>query len=166
MKKNTMVPYESIDPTGARALRPGVTFFVSNKTIAELIVEKGLCPSPELMGAASGSANGRKMSAAEAMYICALADGEATSTDMELALAALKAEYGGELWELYHRIGDVLRNHRPPDMSADFAELLAARLDEEASRNQRSSVAGEAKPAMAMPLSLERPSLIFPDSRR
>jgi hypothetical protein len=43
VEQNTMVPYESIDPAGAAALRPGVSFLCSKMTIAEVIAQKGLC---------------------------------------------------------------------------------------------------------------------------
>lgn len=43
MEQNTMVPYESIDPAGAAALRPGVSFLCSKMAIAEIIAQKGLC---------------------------------------------------------------------------------------------------------------------------
>jgi sigma-E factor negative regulatory protein RseA len=166
VKQNTMVPYESIDPAGAGALRPGVSFFVSKKTIAEVIVEKGLCSSPQSMVAKAGSANGRKISKAEAEHICALADGETATADIELALAALQTADGHQALEAYQRIGEVLRSYATPDMSPNFAAPLAARLDEEAADGQCAPVTGKAKPALGAPPLLERTSLVFPDPKQ
>jgi sigma-E factor negative regulatory protein RseA len=156
VKQDTMVPYESIDPTSAGALRPGVSFLVSNKTIAELIVEKGLGPSQVSARANASSANGPKISKDEAMHICALADGETTAADTELALGALQTPDGNQAWEIYHRIGDVLRNYGPPEISRDFDVLLAARLDKEAPIGQSSSVTRETKPPVVVPPLPER----------
>jgi len=164
-----MVPFENIDPIGAAAFRPGVSFLVSNKTIAELIVERGLCPSPEQMNGKSSSANGWRISKAEAMQISALTDGETATADKdldELGIAVLQTADGHQAWELYHRIGEVLRNFGPPDLSRDFAALLAARLDDEATKGRHPSVTGEGKPTVAPHPPLERTSSIFPDPRQ
>lgn len=156
MKHNTMVPYESIDPTSAGALRPGVRFLVSNKTIAELIIEKGLSPSHVSMAANTSSANGPKITKDEAMHICALADGETAPADTELALGALQTADGNRAWEIYHRIGDMLRSYGSPEVSRDFLVLLAARLDKEAPIGQSSSVTRETKSTVVVPPLHER----------
>lgn len=149
MELYTMVPFESIDPIGAEACRPGVRFFASNKTIAELIVERGLFPSPERSTSEPSSASGWHISKNEAMQISALADGETATADMkmdEVGIAVLQTTAGHRVWELYHRIGEILRNHGSPDLSRDFAALLAARLDGEAANIRQPSVTGEIKP--------------------
>jgi sigma-E factor negative regulatory protein RseA len=61
-------------------------------------------------------------------HISALKDGELPASDVELAFAALHAEDGREAWEVYHRIGDVLRGQESPDLSPEFAARLAQRL--------------------------------------
>lgn len=166
MKQNLMVPYESIDPAGAEALRPGVSFFVSNKTIAELIAEKGICPPPALIAAKANSANGRKISTAEAMQICALADSETSTADIELAIAALKTADGEEVWKVYHQIGEVLRSFATPEFSPDFAAAFAARLNKEKAPGQLPAATGEARPAAAAPPLLEPTSSVLPDSKQ
>ena len=60
-------------------------------------------------------------------YISAFADGELPDADLELALAALHEADGREAWDLYHRIGDSLRNE-PAELSPGFALRLADRL--------------------------------------
>jgi sigma-E factor negative regulatory protein RseA len=61
-------------------------------------------------------------------HISALSDGEIRDADQELALAALDTPDGSQAWDLYHRIGDVLRAEATPDLSPGFSERLAARL--------------------------------------
>jgi hypothetical protein len=153
-----MVPYESIDLTGAEALRPGVSFFVSNKTITEVIVEQSLPPLPTSMAPTASSANDWKVGKGNAERISALADGEPAPDDIERAMAALQTTDGHKIWALYQRIGDVLRSYGSPDLSPDFAALLAARLATETIARRSSPVTSEAKPAVAVPpLSSGRP---------
>lgn len=61
-------------------------------------------------------------------HISALADGELSDADLELALAALLTPDGQQAWMAYHHIGDVLRAAPSPDLADGFAERLAARL--------------------------------------
>ena len=61
-------------------------------------------------------------------HISALGDGELPEADLELAFAALQEPGGREAWDLYHRIGDVLRAQPGPDLSPGFSARLAARL--------------------------------------
>ena len=49
-------------------------------------------------------------------HISALGDGELAEADLELAFAALQEPGGREAWDLYHRIGDVLRAQPVPDL--------------------------------------------------
>jgi sigma-E factor negative regulatory protein RseA len=133
-----------------------VNFFVSNKTIAELIVEKGLMPEHGAMAANASSANVPKISRDETMLICALGDGELVQMDLEPALKALETADGREAWDLYHRIGDVLRNYGTPDLSHDFKMLLAARLAHEATPGRPSSLTREPMPTVVVPPLHER----------
>ena len=64
-------------------------------------------------------------------HISALSDGELSTLDIELALAALHASDGEQAWTTYHRIGDVLRAQATPDLSDEFTARLAARLASE-----------------------------------
>ena len=59
-------------------------------------------------------------------HISALGDGELPEAELELAFAALQEPGGREAWDLYHRIGDVLRAQPVPDLSPGFAARLAA----------------------------------------
>lgn len=62
------------------------------------------------------------------VHISALSDGELSKNDLELALAALQTADGQHAWNVYHRIGDVLRAQATPELSDGFADRLAARL--------------------------------------
>jgi sigma-E factor negative regulatory protein RseA len=64
-------------------------------------------------------------------HISAFKDGELPDADLELALAALHGSDGQRAWDLYHRIGDALRETAVPAMSLDFGARLAGRLDAE-----------------------------------
>jgi sigma-E factor negative regulatory protein RseA len=59
-------------------------------------------------------------------------DGEATADGFSVALSDLKSADAREAWDVYHRIGDLLRS-RDLDvgMSADFAARMSARLEAE-----------------------------------
>jgi sigma-E factor negative regulatory protein RseA len=86
-------------------------------------------------------------------HISALSDGALHPDDLELAMAALQAADGRNAWEVYHRIGDVLRAQASPDLSPDFSARLAARLASEPTHARR--VAGatadaDIKPAVAV----------------
>jgi sigma-E factor negative regulatory protein RseA len=61
-------------------------------------------------------------------HISALCDGELSASDIELAFAALHLQDGQQTWEVYHRIGDVLRAQGSLDLSPDFSARLAERL--------------------------------------
>lgn len=61
-------------------------------------------------------------------HISALCDGELPTGDLELAFAGLQAPDGQHAWDVYHRIGDVLRARPAADLSPGFAGRLAARL--------------------------------------
>lgn len=80
-------------------------------------------------------------------FISALSDGELPDIDQELALAALDGADGQQAWELYHRIGDVLRAEATPDLSPGFSARLAARLAAEPLPGKRSVTTGEAEDA-------------------
>jgi sigma-E factor negative regulatory protein RseA len=85
-------------------------------------------------------------------HISALSDGALHPDDLELALAALQAPDGRNAWEVYHRIGDVLRAEASPDLSPEFSARLAARLAAEPTHAKRvvaTAAAAEAKPAVA-----------------
>lgn len=71
-------------------------------------------------------------------HISALSDGEIRDADQELAMAALDTPDGRQAWDLYHRIGDVLRAEATPDLQPGFAERLAARLAAEPAPGKRS----------------------------
>ncbi len=74
-------------------------------------------------------------------HISALADGELSNADLELAFAALHTQDGHRTWEVYHRIGDVLRGQGAADLSPAFSDKLAARLAKEAAPIRRQPVA-------------------------
>lgn len=61
-------------------------------------------------------------------HISALCDGELPTGDLELAFAGLQAPDGHHAWDVYHRIGDVLRAQASAGLSPGFSERLAARL--------------------------------------
>lgn len=89
-------------------------------------------------------------------HISALSDGALYPDDLELALAALQAPDGGHAWEVYHRIGDVLRAQASPDLSPQFSDRLAARLAAEPAPTRRVTAAAsapEVKPAAIAPAS-------------
>ncbi len=61
--------------------------------------------------------------------ISALADGELTDSQFDLALAALRHPERQADWDTYHQIGDVLRSDDMAfAMSDDFSTRMAARL--------------------------------------
>jgi sigma-E factor negative regulatory protein RseA len=72
-------------------------------------------------------------------HISALKDGELSESDIELAFAALNEVDGRQAWEVYHRIGDVMRAQASADLSPGFAARLAARLDAETGQGVRSA---------------------------
>ena len=81
--------------------------------------------------------------------LSALADGEMEAVSSEAILAQLDAA-SSEDWELYHRIGDVLRSEElAAPLSAGFAARMAARLDAEAPHEPASA------PVQDMPESRE-----------
>lgn len=64
--------------------------------------------------------------------ISALADGELDGQQVDVALAALRQEQGLADWDLYHRIGDVLRSDDMAiSLSPGFSARMAARLEAE-----------------------------------
>jgi sigma-E factor negative regulatory protein RseA len=79
--------------------------------------------------------------------VSALADDEVLPADLELAMAALLTPEGGQAWQRYHRIGDVLRAHAAPDLSPGFADRLAARLAAEPQPGKRTAGAPSASGA-------------------
>lgn len=65
--------------------------------------------------------------------ISALADDELDGGEVELAFAALDTIDGLAVWDVYHRIGHLLRSDRcGHELSAGFGARLAARLAAEA----------------------------------
>ncbi|KAF1045059.1 MAG: hypothetical protein GAK35_01513 [Herbaspirillum frisingense] len=78
--------------------------------------------------------------------ISALADGELSSEEMTIALAALRSsKEDKEAWEVYHQIGDVLRSEdMGVSLSAGFSAKMSALLDAEPT-----IVAPQAAPAEA-----------------
>jgi sigma-E factor negative regulatory protein RseA len=71
--------------------------------------------------------------------ISALKDGELSASDIELAFAALHTPDGRQAWDVYHRIGDVMRAQGAADLSPEFSSRLAARLAAEPNHGRRSS---------------------------
>ena len=66
--------------------------------------------------------------------ISALVDGELDSSELTPLLAELRkpAARSRSDWEIYHRIGDVLRSEQmAAEPSADFSRQLAERLEKE-----------------------------------
>ncbi|MET3129775.1 sigma-E factor negative regulatory protein RseA [Oxalobacteraceae bacterium GrIS 1.11] len=65
--------------------------------------------------------------------ISALVDGELAAGDVELVFAALDMSRGRAAWNVYRRIGDILRSDDcGADLSDAFGARLAARLAAEA----------------------------------
>lgn len=65
--------------------------------------------------------------------ISALADGEVSDASLDAALAMMHDSQSKEDWELYHRIGDVLKSEELDQaLSSGFAARMAARLEAEA----------------------------------
>lgn len=60
--------------------------------------------------------------------ISALADGELSDSERELAFAALDTPEGRAAWRAYHLTGDVLRATPGGALSDGFGAALAARL--------------------------------------
>ncbi|MBQ5947437.1 sigma-E factor negative regulatory protein [Massilia sp. ST3] len=85
-------------------------------------------------------------------HISALGDGELPEADVELAVAALHEPGGREAWDLYHRIGDVLRAQPVPDLSPAFSARLASRLADEPMPVKRAVAAGDATEAISAPV--------------
>lgn len=83
-------------------------------------------------------------------HISALKDGELSESDLELAFAALHSDDGRQAWEVYHRIGDVMRAEASADLSPGFGARLAARLDAEAGQGARTAGARIDKDASAI----------------
>lgn len=77
--------------------------------------------------------------------ISALKDGALPEADLELALAALQGSDGRQAWDLYHLIGDTLRDASAsaPALSPDFRARLAGRLAHEAPPLRRAAMAVE-----------------------
>lgn len=64
--------------------------------------------------------------------ISELADGELDSSQLPLLLAELRTPEARSHWDVYHRIGDVLRSEQmAAEPSAGFSRQLAARLEQE-----------------------------------
>jgi sigma-E factor negative regulatory protein RseA len=83
-------------------------------------------------------------------HISALADGELSESDLELAFAALDSQDGRHAWEVYHRIGDVLRSQASADLSSGFSERLAQRLAAEPDLGRRTGRMAESQPLSAV----------------
>ncbi|MYM66660.1 transcriptional regulator [Pseudoduganella sp. FT55W] len=64
-------------------------------------------------------------------HISALADGELSDSERELAFAALDTPEGQAAWRAYHLAGDVLRNTPCSEPSEGFNARLKAALDAE-----------------------------------
>ena len=94
-------------------------------------------------------------------HISTLSDGALSDSDLELALAALQCADGQQAWNAYHRIGDVLRAQATPELSDDFADKLAARLDAEPAplRKFTRAPAAPAGPAAEQRSSVAAPAL-------
>lgn len=61
--------------------------------------------------------------------ISVFADGETSDEQLDIALADLHRDDAKETWELYHRIGDILRSDEMDvPMSAGFSARMAASL--------------------------------------
>jgi len=79
--------------------------------------------------------------------ISALKDGALPDADLELALAALQGSDGRQAWDLYHLIGDTLREAETPALSpaqlSSFRARLAERLASEPPPLRRTAIAAE-----------------------
>jgi negative regulator of sigma E activity len=75
--------------------------------------------------------------------ISALKDGALPDADLELALAALQGGDGRQAWDLYHLIGDTLRETAAPALSPEFRARLAERLAGEPPPLRRAGVTAE-----------------------
>lgn len=79
--------------------------------------------------------------------ISALKDGALPDAELELALAALQGSDGRQAWDLYHLIGDSLRDGpasgAAPALSPDFRARLAERLAAEPPPLRRTAVSVE-----------------------
>lgn len=79
--------------------------------------------------------------------ISALKDAALPDADLELALAALQASDGRQAWDLYHLIGDALREEPGPALSpvqlSSFRTRLAERLANDPPPLRRASIALE-----------------------
>jgi sigma-E factor negative regulatory protein RseA len=85
-------------------------------------------------------------------HISALSDGELSESDLELAFAALHTGDGHHTWDVYHRIGDVMRAQASADLSPGFSARLATRLAAEPLPSRRRAEAlaeAEPKPVVA-----------------
>ncbi|WP_426113354.1 sigma-E factor negative regulatory protein [Massilia sp. PWRC2] len=93
-------------------------------------------------------------------HISALSDGELSTSDLELASAALRSADGELAWLAYHRIGDVLRGQQAPEFSPGFNARLAARLAGEPVPQRRAAAGSQ----LNSPLDSQRNSQL--DSQR
>lgn len=82
-------------------------------------------------------------------HVSALADGELSDAQLDLALAALRNDDVAENWEIYHLIGDALRSEEVANvaLSAGFSARLAARLEAEPTIIAPAALAVPPKPA-------------------
>ncbi|HEU4851981.1 MAG TPA: RseA family anti-sigma factor [Telluria sp.] len=96
--------------------------------------------------------------------VSALADGEISDADLELAFAALLAPDGQLAWSSYHMIGDALREAGGAALSGDFAARLAARLDAEAPQGGRGAAPARTEPAPTQPEAAPPPASAIPDA--
>jgi sigma-E factor negative regulatory protein RseA len=72
--------------------------------------------------------------------ISALADGELAAGDVELAFASLDGGDGQAAWNLYYRIGDVLRaDQSGSELSSTFSSRLSLRLKAEPALGRRAA---------------------------
>ena len=90
--------------------------------------------------------------------ISAFADGALPKDDLELVSLALRTDDGAAAWEVYHRIGDVLRAQASPDLSPGFTERLAARLAAESPPARRGAAAEPVEALAAVLAAAARPS--------
>lgn len=94
--------------------------------------------------------------------ISALKDGALPDADLELALAALQGSDGRQAWDLYHLIGDALRDApaacAAPALSPDFRARLAERLAGEAPPLRRAAAVGALPSGLAAVLAKTVPS--------
>lgn len=84
--------------------------------------------------------------------ISALADGELSSEEMTIALAALRSSKDdSQAWETYHQIGDVLRSEdMGVSLSAGFLAKMSALLDAEPTIVAPQAPVEAARPAPAV----------------